>query len=59
MMACMTHFCRSCGHEWSNNKPGGSCPACGSRDVSHTFDEYPEEEYDDDGELDEADWRDD
>lgn len=42
-MACMTHFCFDCKHEWFNNQTSAICPKCLSKRVTHDFDEEPEE----------------
>jgi predicted nucleic acid-binding Zn-ribbon protein len=50
-MSCMTHDCRTCGHEWFNNsRAGGLCPKCGSDEVYSTFDEPAHDDRDDDRE---------
>jgi len=44
-MACMTHYCCECSHEWfDNSAKGGFCPKCNSDRVRDTFDETPERE---------------
>jgi predicted nucleic acid-binding Zn-ribbon protein len=38
-MACMTHECYTCRHEWSNNQAFDTCPKCGSYNVFSDSDE--------------------
>ena len=39
-MACMTHYCGSCGYEAFNNIPQMRCPECGGGMAAY-FDEEP------------------
>lgn len=59
-MACLTHWCRDCDHEWFNNKQGECCPECNSSNIKTSFDEPKEDHSDDcdDGgyEHDENEW---
>ena len=43
-MACMSHVCTECDHEWFDNERGGQCPECGSFQVQHLFDEHDSQE---------------
>jgi len=44
-MACMTHICRDCGHEWFDNYADAiCCEKCGSEHVSNPSDEDEDEE---------------
>lgn len=40
-MACMTHCCIECHHEWFDNYARGYCPEC-SGDAMHFSDELPD-----------------
>ena len=46
-MACCTHMCLDCDHEYFNNSMSLPCPMCGSHRKITTFDEQ-EWEVDDD-----------
>jgi len=37
----MEHECDKCDAAWTDNAPGGSCPKCGSLDVTSYCDEEP------------------
>jgi rubrerythrin len=45
IMACMEHNCSVCKEMWFDNQPSGTCPKCGSYEVSSFFDEDPEPAY--------------
>lgn len=46
-MACMEHWCRKCNHMEFNNGNMFVCPKCGSTDISSTWDEQHDYDYDD------------
>jgi len=38
-MACVAHDCHDCDYGWEDNRRGGSCPQCGSDNITNHFDE--------------------
>lgn len=51
-MACMEHECRACHKVIFNNQRYMDCPNCGA-EMSSTFDEVPDYDYDRDDDRDE------
>lgn len=54
-MACMEHECLDC-QWWDMDNTGGPtlCPKCGSMNMRHRFDEWPEADWPEDEEDDES-----